>query len=142
MGDGDPLGSLFSGVNPIYFKMLCQTSHPRSLSTGVVAGTVLPYAVRTIQLTGVGLPTAVRKSRDHRTALQRHTAHQNRACIRVLLISAPFSREYSEAFAVENDPVRLLIRSAKNSNLGNLECVKATYVLSILFTECKMSSQI
>ena len=43
-------------------------------------------------------------------------------------ISAPFSREYPEAFAVENDPIRLLIKSVKNSNLGNLERVKATYI--------------
>ena len=43
-------------------------------------------------------------------------------------ISAPFSREYSEAFAVENDPIRLLIKNAKNSNLGALERVKAAYV--------------
>ena len=39
-------------------------------------------------------------------------------------ISAPLSWEYCEAFAVANDPIRLLIRNAKNRNL---ERVKAAY---------------
>ena len=35
-------------------------------------------------------------------------------------ISAPFTREYSEAFTPGNDPIRLVIRNANKSRLGNL----------------------
>ena len=45
-------------------------------------------------------------------------------------ISAPFTREYSEAFATGNDPIRLLIRHAKKINFETLERLTASYTFN------------
>ena len=56
-------------------------------------------------------------------------------------ISARFTLKYSEAFAVKNNPVRLLIRNAKKQLSSSRACQGTPIFSSILFTECNFKSK-